>query len=190
MDQNELGERVRDARRAAGLTQMALAERLGVPLGTVERLENGLADPTPFLDTIAQSTDSSVAWLRSGGYEGAGSADVDRAAASLAEREKALARVEARVREAGEALEERWAQLRQKEAKDREAHAQLQAREEALAQREQLLDAAEDESVAALERQRQALETSAREAEVAAAGAADELAETRRHVEAAAQAAD
>src|SRR5689334_12785101 len=98
MDQEELGERVRDARRTAGLTQMALAERLGVPLGTIERLESGITDPMPFLDRIAESTQTTVTWLRSGIFDAPGA---DQAAANLAERERALARVEARVKEAG-----------------------------------------------------------------------------------------
>ena len=37
----EVGSRVADARKRLGLTQRALAERLGVSLWTVERLEDG-----------------------------------------------------------------------------------------------------------------------------------------------------
>lgn len=43
----DCGERIRDLRRRLGLTQMLLAERLGVSFATVNRWENGQTKPSP-----------------------------------------------------------------------------------------------------------------------------------------------
>lgn len=40
-----IGEVVRQARRRAGLSQRALAERTGLPQSTVARIESGFVDP-------------------------------------------------------------------------------------------------------------------------------------------------
>src|SRR6185503_21063899 len=44
------------ARRSAGLTEKALAERLGVSLWEVERLERGEVDPSPYAETLSEHT--------------------------------------------------------------------------------------------------------------------------------------
>lgn len=44
------------ARRSAGLTEKALAERLGVSLWEVERLERGEIDPSPYAETLSEHT--------------------------------------------------------------------------------------------------------------------------------------
>jgi hypothetical protein len=56
-------ERVAQARREAGLTQKALAERLGVSLWTVERVENGSASPTDHLVTVSEATGKPLDWF-------------------------------------------------------------------------------------------------------------------------------
>jgi transcriptional regulator with XRE-family HTH domain len=40
-----IGERIRTARRAAGLSQVRLAERVGVDHRTIHRIEYGTSDP-------------------------------------------------------------------------------------------------------------------------------------------------
>ncbi|MEW1638675.1 helix-turn-helix transcriptional regulator [Streptomyces sp. NPDC093801] len=41
-----IGARVRDARTVAGLTQEALAQRVGIDLKTVHRIEYAISDPS------------------------------------------------------------------------------------------------------------------------------------------------
>lgn len=54
----KLGERIRDARRGAGLTQTELANRLGRTLRTVQKYESGEIVPTiPNLMKIAKALD-------------------------------------------------------------------------------------------------------------------------------------
>jgi transcriptional regulator with XRE-family HTH domain len=50
------GARLAGARRAAGLSQRALADRLGTSLFTVDAIETGKRDPTPFLARAADAT--------------------------------------------------------------------------------------------------------------------------------------
>ena len=50
-----IGGRVARARRDRGMTQRDLADVLGVPAWTVDRIEAGAADVTPFLPVIADS---------------------------------------------------------------------------------------------------------------------------------------
>ncbi|WP_171109218.1 helix-turn-helix transcriptional regulator [Streptomyces sp. Z423-1] len=45
LEQQSLGRRIRDLRRAAELSQDQLAERLGVERRTVQRYENAVTDP-------------------------------------------------------------------------------------------------------------------------------------------------
>jgi DNA-binding XRE family transcriptional regulator len=47
---------IADARQSAGLSQRELADRIGVPLWTVDRLETGTEDPSPHIDAIAAAT--------------------------------------------------------------------------------------------------------------------------------------
>jgi DNA-binding XRE family transcriptional regulator len=56
-------DRVVQARREAGLTQKALAERLGVSLWTVERVENGTANPTDHLASVSEATGKPLDWF-------------------------------------------------------------------------------------------------------------------------------
>ncbi len=44
------------ARRSAGLTEKALAERLGVSIWEVERLERGEIDPSPYAEALSEHT--------------------------------------------------------------------------------------------------------------------------------------
>jgi DNA-binding XRE family transcriptional regulator len=63
----DVGRRVREARKAAGLTQVELGERAGLDQAVISRLERGLH--VPRLDTlrrIADALDLSVAQLLSG----------------------------------------------------------------------------------------------------------------------------
>lgn len=54
------GELIRRARRAAGLTQADLADRIGVPLYVVDRLEHGTMQPDGHLPLIAAATELPV----------------------------------------------------------------------------------------------------------------------------------
>jgi len=67
------GERVATARRDAGLTQKELADRLGVSLWNVERIEDGQEDAVARLDALARATGKPKAWF------GNGAADLKRA---------------------------------------------------------------------------------------------------------------
>ena len=57
------GARLSQARRAAGLSQKALAERLGTSLFMVDDFERGRRDPGPFLSGVAQATGTPLATL-------------------------------------------------------------------------------------------------------------------------------
>ena len=63
---SEVGERIADARRSAGLTQGALAEHLGIPLGVVDSFELGRADPSKHIKKVADATGRSSHWLLTG----------------------------------------------------------------------------------------------------------------------------
>ncbi|MEK6327877.1 MAG: helix-turn-helix transcriptional regulator [Actinomycetota bacterium] len=56
-----------EARRAAGLTEKALAERLGVSLWEVERLETGELDPSPYAEALERHTGRPRSSFRSNG---------------------------------------------------------------------------------------------------------------------------
>ena len=58
------GERVATARREAGLTQKELADRLGVSLWNVERIEAGHEDAVARLDALARATGKPRSWFR------------------------------------------------------------------------------------------------------------------------------
>ena len=47
---------IREARRAAGLTEKALASQLGVSLWEIERLETGEVDPSPYAEALERHT--------------------------------------------------------------------------------------------------------------------------------------
>ena len=63
-DSTELAARVAEARRWAGLSQTALAHRIGVSLWSVERMERGELDPSPHLRAIAVTTGRSESFFR------------------------------------------------------------------------------------------------------------------------------
>lgn len=50
------GGKITDARRAAGLTEKQLADRLGVSLWELDRLERGEADPVPYVEALSEHT--------------------------------------------------------------------------------------------------------------------------------------
>jgi transcriptional regulator with XRE-family HTH domain len=62
----EIGARIAVARRASGLTQGALADRLGVPLGIVDKFELGRSDPSKHIVGVAEATGRSAEWLLTG----------------------------------------------------------------------------------------------------------------------------
>jgi transcriptional regulator with XRE-family HTH domain len=64
-----IGSRIARARRELGLTQAALADQIGTPLGILDRYETGEADPEPVLERIAAVTGKSVQWFISGSDE-------------------------------------------------------------------------------------------------------------------------
>lgn len=52
----EIGKRIRGYRRARGLTLAALAQRAGLPMQHLDKIEQGLCDPTASVaDSIARS---------------------------------------------------------------------------------------------------------------------------------------
>jgi ribosome-binding protein aMBF1 (putative translation factor) len=62
----DVGERISDARRAAGLTQGALADSLSVQLSVVDSFEAGRTDPSGHIEKIAELTGRSAQWLVTG----------------------------------------------------------------------------------------------------------------------------
>lgn len=48
------GARLREARKAAGLTQGSLSERLGIPLATLRNWEQGRTAPPHYLRTLME----------------------------------------------------------------------------------------------------------------------------------------
>jgi transcriptional regulator with XRE-family HTH domain len=61
-----IGSRIARARRELGLTQAALADRIGTSLGILNRYETGQTAPEPVLERVATATGKSVQWLISG----------------------------------------------------------------------------------------------------------------------------
>jgi transcriptional regulator with XRE-family HTH domain len=74
------GDRVAAAREAAGMTQAALARRLGVQLSTLRNWENDMSEPRANrLATLAGLLGVSIMWLINGegeGLDGSGVAGV------------------------------------------------------------------------------------------------------------------
>jgi transcriptional regulator with XRE-family HTH domain len=62
-DQHRLGGQIAQARRRAGLTQKELGDRIGVSLGQVVKLENGVLDPITMLPQIAAAVGQPVETL-------------------------------------------------------------------------------------------------------------------------------
>lgn len=61
MNAYEIGMRLADARRAAGLTQAALAERMGTSQSVIARAESGGATPRiDLIERIAKATGATI----------------------------------------------------------------------------------------------------------------------------------
>jgi transcriptional regulator with XRE-family HTH domain len=90
----ELGRRIALARRELGLTQRELAERIGVMLGKVDAYETGLADPSPYLDRIAEVTGKNTLWFLHDDDPEEMLARLQRQADELTRREAALRKKE------------------------------------------------------------------------------------------------
>jgi transcriptional regulator with XRE-family HTH domain len=58
-----VGERLTEARRRAGLSQKALADRLGISMWAVEELEKDRRDITPHLEEISEATQLAPEWF-------------------------------------------------------------------------------------------------------------------------------
>ena len=72
----QIGERIRAARSAAGLTQVSLADAVGVRQQYMWRIEDGRSTPSgPLLARIAQRLGTSAVWLALG--EGEAMAESD-----------------------------------------------------------------------------------------------------------------
>jgi transcriptional regulator with XRE-family HTH domain len=61
----DVGGRIADARRELGLTQKYFAERVGITMWLLDRIEHGLADAGMHLSAIADMTGRSPAWFGS-----------------------------------------------------------------------------------------------------------------------------
>lgn len=61
-----IGERVRHARKSKGLTQEALAKRIGIKQPTLSGLESGKNNETAFLPEIERETGFRALWLKNG----------------------------------------------------------------------------------------------------------------------------
>ena len=61
-----VGERIKQARTEAGLTQDQLAELIGVGMRQVQYYESGESDPYRTLTRIAEATGRTVGWLLRG----------------------------------------------------------------------------------------------------------------------------
>jgi transcriptional regulator with XRE-family HTH domain len=125
-----LNERIRQARRASGLTQEALAERIGVPPAALEDYENGGEVSKREVKRIAVATGLPLSFFRDGDApetqdggglgvrariraaidwlaEPSGGDAVSALLADVTERERALDERERRLAERERALEER-----------------------------------------------------------------------------------
>lgn len=61
-----IGQRVREARKAAGLTQQQLAEKVGIKQSTLSELENGDSAGSGHLAAMAAALNVSALWLQTG----------------------------------------------------------------------------------------------------------------------------
>ena len=88
-----IGERIRQARRELGLTQSALAERVGVMLGVLDQFETGKTDAARHLEKIAEATGKPVAWFLEGEADDERSARAGAPESDLEERARELAQL-------------------------------------------------------------------------------------------------
>ena len=64
---SEFKDRMRELRKAVGLSQTKFGEKVGVGLGVIRNLEDGLTSPsTAFLDLICRTYGCSIIWLETG----------------------------------------------------------------------------------------------------------------------------
>ena len=64
---SEFKDRLRELRKAVGLSQTKFGEKVGVGLGVIRNLEDGLTSPsTAFLDLICRTYGCSIIWLETG----------------------------------------------------------------------------------------------------------------------------
>src|SRR4051794_40511418 len=125
---NAVGERIRRARNDRGLSQEALAERIGVTMLALESFESGERDASRYLRRIAVATGKPVAYF----------------AGTEAGRRGGLTQ---RVRAAASWLEEGSQQAPGEPAPPAPRDPSLEARERALAERERELEALQVELV-------------------------------------------
>src|SRR4051812_9046345 len=59
----EVGSRVKQARRAAGLNEKQLAQRLGISLWELERMEQGRKAPWDYLEQLEKETGRAEEWF-------------------------------------------------------------------------------------------------------------------------------
>lgn len=85
-----LGERIRAARKHAGLTQVQLSERVGVSQQVLTRLERGGASSTKALALIAVECCVSARWLATGEGEMLDAVPEAQMPVQLSQRELAL----------------------------------------------------------------------------------------------------
>lgn len=98
-DLNAVGQRIRQARTEAGLTQDELSDLVGVGMRQIQYYEAGTSNPYRTLRRIAEATRRDVGWLLHGdppmGGEGEGAveavASIHYSLQELAETVKALA---------------------------------------------------------------------------------------------------
>lgn len=63
----EFKDRLRELRKSVGLSQTKFGERVGVGLGVIRNLEDGLTSPSPmFLDLICRTYGCDRIWLETG----------------------------------------------------------------------------------------------------------------------------
>ena len=66
----EFKDRLRELRKSVGLSQTKFGERVGVGLGVIRNLEDGLTSPSPmFLDLICRTYGCDRIWLETGDGE-------------------------------------------------------------------------------------------------------------------------
>lgn len=64
---SEFKDRLRELRKAVGLSQTKFGEKVGVGLGVIRNLEDGLTSPsTAFLDLICRTYGCDQIWLETG----------------------------------------------------------------------------------------------------------------------------
>lgn len=112
-----VGDRIREARQEAGLTQDELSDLIGVGMRQIQYYESGESNPYRTLRRIAEATDRTVGWLLHGDPTIGPGEDAAEAAASLARRLEAIAENQAEVLANQEAAKPVLAEIRDSLAK-------------------------------------------------------------------------